>query len=149
MLLDQLKSNLLKAQKAKQEVTVSILRFLLAQITNAKIAKGADLSDEEVMLQIQKEVKRHQESIAAFDAGGRDDLAKKEQEELVILKSYLPEQMSEEELTNLVKSVIAELGAQSIKDMGRVMGQLVPKLQGKADNASVSRIVKEELASSQ
>lgn len=146
MIVDQLKSDLITAQKERDETTVSILRFLLAQITNARIAKSADLTDDEVQDQIAKEVKRHRESIAAFESGGRAELAQKESAELVILQKYLPEQMSDTELAGLVAATIQEVGASTVQDMGKVIGSVMAKVKGKAEGATVSRLVKEKLS---
>lgn len=145
MLLDQLKEDLVTAQKERNETKVSTLRFLLAQMTNARIAKGSDLTDEEIVDQIAKEVKRHKESIEAFQKGSRNDLAEKEVAELKILESYLPEQLSEDELRQIVGLAVSQTGASSIQDMGKVIGMVMGKVKGKADGATVSRLAREAL----
>ncbi len=145
MLLDQLKSDLTQAQKDKNEAKVSILRYVLSQISYAKINKGEELSDDEVTKEIAKEVKRHQESIKAFEDGNRSDLADKEKAELSILQSYLPEQLSEEELAKIVQDVITQTGATSVQDMGKVIGQVMAKVGSQAEGGTISRIVKEKL----
>lgn len=147
MLLDLLRADLTNAQKEHNDTTVSTLRFLLAQITNARIAKGAELSDDEIIDQIAKEVKRHKESVEAFQKGNRPELAQKEQAELAVLESYLPEQLSEDELQTIIADAITKTQASDIKDMGKVIGMVMPQVKGKADGSLVSRLVKEKLSS--
>lgn len=145
MILDRLRDDLASAQKERNDITVSTLRFLLAQLTNARIAKGDELADDEVIDQIAKAVKRHKESIAAFQGGNRQDLADKEIAELAVLEKYLPEQLSEDKLRQLVDQAVSQTGASSIKDMGKVIGNIMPQVKGKADGGLVSRLVKERL----
>ncbi len=145
----QLQENLKQSMLAKDELKTSVLRLLLSAINYYEIQKGGagyEASDEDVLTIIQKEVKQRRDSIEQYKAGNRPDLADKEQKELEILQTYLPAQMSEEEIRNLVKEAISQTSATSISDMGRIMGALMPKIKGKADGTLVSQIVKTELS---
>ena len=149
----KIKQNLSAALKEKRTLEVLVLRQLLAAILNkekekrfkAKEEKDIQLTDEEVIEVISSEAKKRRESIVEFEKGKRQDLVEKEKKELEILKKYLPEQLSEKEIRKLVEEAISETGAKEIKDMGKVMSELMPKVRGKADGSLVSKIVKELL----
>jgi len=145
-LFEKISEELKVALKDKDEIKVSTLRFLISKINNSKIDKGRDLTDEEVISEVEKDAKRHKESIEAFEKGGRDELASKEKKELEILSSYLPEQMTREEVEKIISDVINELGAVSLVDMGKVMSVVMGKIKGKTDGALVSEVVKEKLS---
>ncbi len=148
----QLQEQLKQAMLAKEEIKKSVLRMLLSAINYYEIQKGGagyEASEEDVMAVIQKELKQRKDSIEQFTAGDRKDLADKETVELKMLEAYLPEQMGEEEITKLVTQAIAQTGATSVADMGKVMGALMPKTKGKADGSLVSKIVKEKLLATQ
>ena len=145
-LLDSIKGDLVAALKLSDATAVSTLRFLLAAIQNARIEKGGELTEGEILSQIQKDAKRHKESIEAFKAGGREDLVSKENAELEILNKYLPAQMSEEQVAKIVEEVIAQTGASSAGDIGKVMGGVMAKIGTQADGGTVSQIVKLKLA---
>lgn len=143
-LQEQLKQSML----ARDELKTSVLRLLLSAINYYEIQKGGagyTATDEDVSAVIQKEVKQRKDSIEQYKAGNRQDLADKEQKELEILQTYLPAQMSEEKVKELIKQAIAETGAKTIADMGKIMSTLMPKVKGKTDGGLVSKIVKEEL----
>lgn len=142
---DQIQQNLKNAQLSKDELQVSVLRMLISELKYAEINKGDQLTDDEVKAVVQKEVKKRRDSIEAFTKGGRMEMAAKEKAEAEILANYLPQQMSDEELTQLVKATITELGASNMADMGKVIGQVVANAQGQADSSRVSTIVREEL----
>ncbi len=144
-LFSKLSSDLTEAQKTRDVARVSTLRFLIAGIHNAKIAKGADLTDQEVEVEIFKEAKRHRESIAAYQTGNRPDLVKKEQEELEVLEAYLPKPLTDEELANFVSEAIVALGAKGIADLGRVVKAVVSSAGPKADGAKVAEIARLKL----
>src|SRR3990167_1195245 len=146
-LLNKLNQDLVEAQKAQDELRVSTLRFLLSAVKNAQIAKGKELTDDEVTVQIQKDAKKHKESIDAFEKANRKELAQKETKELAVLNAYLPKQMNEDEIKKIVEEVISQTGASSMSDLGRVMGQVMAKVGGQADGAMVSQIVREKLLS--
>ena len=145
MLLDKLESNLKDAQLSRDEIKVSTLRLLLSEIHNVEIQKGQGLSDEDIISVIQREVKKRKEAVEGFRSGGREEQAQKEENEAKILENYLPAQLTNEELTDIVSGVIKELGASGISDMGKVMGVVMEKVAGKADGGRVSAMVKEKL----
>jgi len=116
------------------------------ELTQQELEKQSLLSDDETLEIVSSDVKRRKESVSEFEKGGRTDLAEKEKREIEILKEYMPEQLSEDEVRDFVKKAIEEVGAQDIKDMGKVMGILMPKLKGKADGTIVSKTVKELLS---
>jgi len=152
-LKEKIKLNLNSALKEKRTLEVLVLRQLLAAILNkekekrfkAKEEKDIQLTDEEVIEVISSEAKKRRESIFEFEKGKRQDLVEKEKKELEILEKYLPEQLPEEEIRKLIKEAIEKTDAKEIKDMGRVMAELMPKIKGKADGTLVSKIVKELL----
>jgi uncharacterized protein YqeY len=122
------------------------LRMVVAAAQNAAKDKRAPLSDEEALAVVTREVKKRRESIQAYRSAGRDDLAEVEQAEIDILAPYLPDQLGEDEVRALVQDAIASTDATSAKDMGRVMGALMPRVKGRADGRLVSSLVNEELA---
>jgi len=117
------------------------------ELTGEELEKESQLIDEELIEVISSEVKKRKEAILEFERGKRKDLAKKEKAEMKILQNYLPEQFSEEEIRKLIEEAIKKTGAKEIKDMGKVMSELMPKVKGKADGSLVSKIVKEVLIS--
>jgi len=144
-LIKTLQDDLVAAQKAKDEVAVATLRFLLSSVHNVQIQKGEELTDEEVIAQIRREVKRHNESIEAFKAAGRNELVASESAEKAILEKYLPQGISDEELSKIVGEAIKEVGAQTLGDFGKAMGAVMKKVGGGADGAKISAMVKEKL----
>ena len=164
MLKQTIQSDLTQALKRGDEITCSTLRMLLAailskekekrykiskeepELTEKELAEKSFLTDEELIEVVSSEIKKRKEAILGFEKGERKELAEKEKSEMEILGKYLPEQLSEEEIERLVKDAIEEVGAGDIKDMGKVMAALMPKVKGKADGSMVSRIVKELLA---
>ena len=147
MLEDQIAQDYKKAMIERNSTKSSTLSFLRAQIKNVMIDKRVEkVADEDVIAVIKKQVKQRQDSIEQFEKGGRRDLADKERAELILLQSYLPQEMSDQELRKIVEKTIKSSGATSVKDMGRVMKDLMPKVTGKADNKRVSDLVKELLS---
>ncbi len=146
MLEDKLLEDFRDAMKKKDALRVSTLSFLRSQLKNVAIDKRKDkLEDNDVITVIKKQIKQRQDSIENFKAGNRLDLAQKEQNELNILKTYLPQELSKEELEKIIEEVINSVGANSMKDMGKVMKELAPKIAGKADNKLVSELVRVKL----
>ncbi|WP_456342447.1 GatB/YqeY domain-containing protein [Thermovibrio sp.] len=145
-LKERLKEDMKAALKAKDKEKLSVIRMLQALIKNAEIDKRGELTDEEIVSLLMKYAKQRRESIELYEKGGRQDLVEKEKRELQIVESYLPKQMSEEEIRELVKKVIEEVGATSPKDMGKVMQAVMPKVKGRADGSLVNKIVRELLA---
>jgi len=129
------------AGKARLET----IRFLRAAVKNAEIEKHAPLSDDEILGIITKQVKQLRESLADFQRSGRQDLVDKTEAEIAILSEYLPEQLSADEVRDLARTVIAQVGAQGAKDMGKVMGPLMAQVRGRADGKMVQQIVRELL----
>lgn len=152
-LKEKIKLNLNSSLREKKTLAVSVLRQLLAAILNkekekrfkTKEEKDVQLTDEEVIEVISSEVKKRRESILEFEKGKRQDLVEKEKKELEILEKYLPEQLSEEEIRKLTKEAIEKTDVREIKNMGKVMAELMPKIKGRAEGALVSKIVKELL----
>ncbi len=147
-LKERLKEDMKAALKAKDKEKLSVIRMLQALIKNAEIDKRGELTDEEIISLLQKYAKQRRESIEMYEKGGRQDLVEKEKRELEIVESYLPKQMSEEEIRELVAEVIKEVGASSPKDLGKVMQAVMPKVKGRADGSLVNRVVRELLAQS-
>ena len=110
-----------------------------------KLEEGSRLNDEEITEVLSSEIKKRKEAVESFTRGGRQDLAEKEEKELAVLMDYMPEQISEDVVREIVKKTLAELGLKNIKDMGRAIGAIMAQVKGKADGTMVSRIVKEEL----
>jgi uncharacterized protein YqeY len=161
-LQSKIKEELEEAIRAKKEVKVNTLRMLNAQILNKEKEKRLTLSKEdlsekelldkskltedEIVGVINSEAKKRREAITEYEKGERDDLVEKEKKELEVLSKYLPEQLSEEEIRSLVKKAIEKVGAQDIKDIGKVMGVLMSEVKGKADGSLVNKIVREILS---
>ncbi len=160
-LKEKIREDLTAALKDKKELELSVLRMLSAAISNKEtekrtkiwktkqdlsqedLEKESQFSDEEIFDVISSEIKKRKESIELFERGGRKELVEKENRELNFLKSYLPEQLSEEQVKEIVKAAVLKTGAKEIKDMGRVMAEINPQLKGKADMSLVSKIVKD------
>lgn len=150
-LLTTINSDLKVAMKAKALDKVRTLRTLISNIKNAQInARGTQneqaINDAMILAIIEKQLKQRREAISQFESAGRDDLVQKEADEIVILSHYLPPQLTNDEIQALVKQTIAETEANSIKDMGKVMGALKPKIQGRADIKLVSEQIKSLLS---
>ncbi len=135
------------AMRAKEAVRLGTIRLLLAAIKQKEIDDRVELDDAAVSSIVEKLIKQRKDSISQFQAAGRDDLVATEQAELVVLQAYLPEQLSVAEVEAAVAAAIAESGAASAKDMGKVMGLLKPRLAGRADMGQVSALIKARLAS--
>jgi uncharacterized protein len=127
------------------KVKLDTIRFLKAALKNVEIDKKALLGDEEILGIISKQVKQLKDSMTEFEKGGRDDLIAKAQAEVEVLSAYLPEQMSADEIRDLARQIIGQVGAQGPKDMGKVMGPLVAQTKGRADGKLVNQVVKELL----
>ena len=145
-LKDQIASDLKQALKEGDETRKRTLRLLMSAVHNAEIEKGAALDDGGVLGLIAKQVKQRHDSAEEFRRGNRQDVVDKEESEAVILQAYLPPAMSREEIEAAARKVIAEVGAQGPRDMGKVMGPLTAQLRGRADGAEISAVVRELLA---
>jgi len=133
--------------RAKDAARLSAIRLILSGIKQREVDERVELGDADVLSVIDKMLKQRRESIAQFEKAGRNDLADTEKFEVGVLSGYLPQQMSEAEIEKEVAATIAQSGAAGVKDMGKVMGVLKPKLAGKADMGKVSALVKAKLAS--
>lgn len=142
---DRIKADLKAAMLGKKKDEVSALRMIQADVRNRAIDKKDDLTDEDVMNVITKALKQRKDSIASFREGGREEAAAKEEAEAVVLKRYLPEEMSEDSVRELVNGVIEESGAESMSDIGKVMGPVMQKVKGRADGSFVKQLVEEAL----
>ena len=139
-------ADLLEAVRGKDELRRSALRLIKAGLQLEEKSKGKALGEDEVVQVLSREAKRRRESIEAFKDGNRPDLVEKEEAELAIIAGYLPQQLTADEVTEIARSVIEEVGAQGPGERGKVMGQLMPRVKGKADGKMVSQIVGELLA---
>lgn len=147
-ILNQLQDDLKEALKSSQESLRDTVRLILSQIKNRAIELGEDLldlSEEEIINVLRKEIKKRKESIAAYEKGGRADLAEKEKKELAILEKYAPPMMSDDNLEKLVASTIEELGGKEAVNFGQVMQAVMKKAAGQADGKKVAEIVKRVL----
>lgn len=142
---EQIEKDAITALKNKDN-SLAVLRMIKAAIHNEEISQGKDLKDADIVVLLQKEMKKRQESIESFKKGNRPELAEKESAEITIIEKYLPELMPEAEIIEIVKKAITDVNASSPADMGKVMAKIMPELKGKADPAQVSEIVKLELS---
>ena len=164
MLEDLIQQDFKEAFKNQEKVRLSVLRMLRADIVKKQqdkryrlkkehqelegeeLEKQSILTEEEVLSVITSKIKRSKDSIASFEQGGRAELAEKEKEEIKVLQKYLPEQLSEEEIRSTIKEVVAKVGAEGMKDIGRVMAELMPRVKGKVEGDLVIKIVRETLS---
>jgi len=147
-LLQTLDGDLKAAMKASDKLKVSVLRMLKSELKYRQIDKGQDLSDEEVLSVVTTLAKQRRESIEQFSKGGREDLASQERQELLVLNSYLPKQLSAEEIEKLVLEAIKESAAQGEAEIGKVMRVLMPRIKGVADGKEVNNRVRDLLRAS-
>ncbi len=162
----KIEENFINALRGQEELTLSTLRLIKAAISNKEIekrykitkteksiketdlVKKSELTDEEIVDLIFSEIKKRKEAIILYKQGKREELAKKEADEIEILKKYLPEQISEGEIENLAKEAIKNIGAKTISDIGKVIKELMPKLKGKAEPQTITAIIKKLIESS-
>jgi len=144
-LKQKLADDLKQAMRDGDKVKRSVIRLAMAAIKNTEIARQAVLEDGDVLGVIAKEIRQRKESIEAFKQGGRQELAAIEEAEMAVLEQYLPQQMSRDEITAEARRVIEEVGAESIRDKGKVMPPLIAKLKGKADGREINEVVTELL----
>ena len=145
-LKEKLSSDLREAMRLKDEVRKRTLRLVLAAITNAEVAQKRELDDPGVLAVLAKGVKQRQESVEEYRKGGRDDLVAEEEAELAVLQTYLPRQLSREEIVTRARATIEELGATGMEQMGPVMKSLMQELRGQADGKLVNQVVRELLS---
>jgi len=142
-LKEQIQKDMIEAMKAKEEIRLGALRMVKAEIMKFEVSgsEKKEIKDEEVIQLISKQIKQRDDAAQQYKAGNRPELAEKEEKEAEILKKYLPEQMSPEEVKKIIEDTIKELGATSKADMGKVMGAIMPKVKGKADGKLINQIV--------
>jgi len=146
-LKQKLSDDLKQAMRDGDKVKRSAIRLAMAAIKNAEIARQAALEDGDILGVIAKEVRQRKESIEAFKQGGRQELVAIEEAEMAVLEQYLPQQMTREEITAEARRIIDEVGAESIRDKGKVMPPLIARLKGKADGREINEVVTELLGS--
>lgn len=168
-LKQQIKDDVTSALKQGDEKTSTVLRMALAavvskekekrykiskdlpaqagepSVTEEELAKKSELGEDEIITVISSEIKKRKDAIALYEKGNRQELADKEKEEIDMLQKYLPEQLSQDDLEKLIQESITKIGAKEMKDMGKVMADLAPKIKGKADTSEVSKIIKAKL----
>jgi uncharacterized protein YqeY len=143
----KLNEDMYEAMRAGNTVKRDTIRYLLADIKNAEIAKNQPLDDAGILGVMAKEVRQHQESIDAFKAGNRPDLVSKEEAELAVVKSYLPQPATHEEIVAVARRIISEVGAKSLAERGKVMPKVIAELKGKASGQEINAVVTELLSS--
>ena len=146
-LMDKLNDDMKQAMKDRAVLKLSVIRMVKAALKNEEINKGRLLSEDEVLTILTRELKQRRESLHEFEKAGRVELASKSREEIDVLSAYLPAQLSEDEIRDIVREGIAATNASSKKEMGKVMGAIMPKVKGRADGNLVQKIVSEELPS--
>lgn len=146
VLKEKLQEDMKDAMRAGDDQRRDVLRLLLAAVKQEEVDSGSTLGDEGVQDVLSKQAKQRREAIADAQKAGRDQMAEEERAELAIIKAYLPEQMSREEIRALAREVIDEVGASGMQEMGQVMGRLMPKVEGRADGRVVSSEVRDLLS---
>ncbi|MDP1420796.1 GatB/YqeY domain-containing protein [Peribacillus simplex] len=145
-LLERLNNDMKQAMKNKEKDKLSVIRMLKASIQNEALKQRQDLTDDEELTVLSRELKQRKDSLQEFENAGRSDLVDKVRTELVYVEAYMPEQLSEEDISKIVEQTIEEVNATSKADMGRVMGALMPKVKGKADGSLVNKLVQQHLS---
>ncbi|QGP92284.1 putative protein YqeY [Neomoorella glycerini] len=141
----RLQQDMKEALKSHDKIRLQTIRMVLAAIKNAEIEKMHPLADEEMAAVIQREIKMRKEALEQFARGGREDLVRQTEAEIKVLEDYLPQQLSDSELRKVIRQTISEVGAQSSKEIGKVMAALMPKIRGRADGKKASEMVRELL----
>ncbi|MFD2446113.1 GatB/YqeY domain-containing protein [Bacillus sp. CGMCC 1.16607] len=146
-LLERLNNDMKQAMKNKEKDKLSVIRMIKATMQNEAIMLGKqELSEEEELTVLSREMKQRKDSLHEFDKAGRNDLVEKLRQEITVVELYMPKQLSEEEIANIVKEAVVEVGATSKADMGKVMSAIMPKVKGKADGSLVNKLVQQHLS---
>ena len=146
-LLEHLNNDMKQAMKNKEKDRLSVIRMIKASVQNEAIKLGKqELSEEEELTILSREMKQRKDSLHVFEEAGRQDLVEKLRTEMTVVELYMPKQLSEEELVEIVKATISEIGATSKAEMGKVMSVLIPKVKGKADGTLVNKLVQQHLS---
>jgi len=141
----QIQEDMKNAMRSQDKERLAVIRLILAALKQREVDERIELTDQDVLATLDKMVKQRRESIVQYEAGNRPDLAEKEAAEITVIQHYLPEQLSDAEIEAMIDAAIKETNAASMRDMGKVMGILKPKVQGRADVAAISAKVKERL----
>ena len=144
-LIDTLNDDVKAAMKGGDKVRLGTVRLLIAAVKNERIARERELSSEEELQLLATQAKRRRESIELYKQGGREELAAQEAAELAVVEGYLPEQLNEDDVRSMVAEIVAATGAESMRDMGKVMGQLMPKLKGRFNGKVAKGLVQSAL----
>ena len=145
-LLERLNSDIKQAMKNKEKDKLSVIRMIKSSIQNEAIKTGNELSEDEELTVLSREVKQRKDSLHEFDKAGRQDLVEKIRTELQYVELYMPKQLSEEEVSEIVKQAISETGASTKAEMGKVMAVIMPKVKGKAEGSLVNKLVQQHLS---
>lgn len=145
-LSERITEDLKNAMKSRNQLVISCLRMLKASIKNKQVEAGCDLDDNDIQALISSQIRKGQEAAKEFKKGGRDDLAEKEEKEVNVLFTYLPEQLSDDELEDILKKIISENSLTGVKDMGTLMKKAMAEIKGKAQGSKVSEIAKKLLS---
>lgn len=145
MLKQEITDKMKEALKSGKKLRLSTLRLLLSEIKNAEIAKRKELSELEILEVVNREIKRRKDAVEQYNRGGRQDLVDKETKEAEILQEFLPPPLTDEEIRRIIEEAVAESGAVGMREMGRVMAIVMPKVAGRADGRKVSEAVKAKL----
>jgi hypothetical protein len=145
MLSQRIREDMKTAMKAGDKRRLGVIRLILAAIKQREVDERIELDDSQTLAVLDKMVKQRRDSIEQFEKAGRNELAEQESFEIEVLQAYMPEALSEEEIDAMIAEAISGTGAASLRDMGKVMGQLKPKIQGRADMGAVSAMVKQRL----
>ncbi|TVZ88298.1 hypothetical protein FB379_10264 [Aeribacillus composti] len=146
-LLERLNQDMKQAMKNKEKDRLSVIRMVKASLQNEAIKLGkSELTEEEELTVLSRELKQRKDSLQEFENAGRSDLVEKVKAEIAVITEYMPEQLSEEELIQIIKTTISEVNATSKSDMGKVMGAVMPKVKGKADGSLVNKLVQDLLS---
>jgi uncharacterized protein YqeY len=145
-LIAQIQEELTKAMRERDAERRDTLRLILSSLQSAQKELQRELQEQEELQVLQRERKRRAEAAEAFRTGGAEDRAEQEERELAVIEEFMPEQLSEEELESIIDDVLAECGATSMRDLGRVMADVMPQVAGRADGSQVSQLVREKLA---
>ena len=145
-LKEKLLSNMKEAMKSKDSVKLGTVRGVISAVKNQEIDLKKELSEEEILTIVSREVKKRKEASVLYEKGNRPELKDKEIQEMKILQTYLPKQVSEKDLRHRIQEVIAETGAEGMKDFGKIMKTLVPEFKGKADNGLIKELANEYLS---
>jgi uncharacterized protein YqeY len=147
VLKQRIQDDMKASMKGGDKPRLGVIRLLMAAIKQREVDERIELDDTQILVVLDKMVKQRRDSITQYEQGGRTELAEQEAFEITILQDYLPTALTEQEITDMIKEAIQSTGAESIRDMGKVMGQLKPKMQGRADMGAVSGLIKQQLSS--